>query len=117
MGSVPFQRPREADSVRPCSARPSTSGSVTLLGLAAGAAVPSPVARTRAASPRTRPAAVSAASEVGLPQTLPPSRAALPPPWGLRDQEPALAVSGFAQVANRPDAPARAGSRRCRRGL
>ena len=37
---MPVQRPREAESVRPCSARPLTSGSAVLLGRALGAATP-----------------------------------------------------------------------------
>src|ERR687895_369197 len=70
MGRVPFQRPRDVDRVRPCSARPSTSGSATFVGLTAGAAVPSPASSTRAASPSvTRPASV--VRERLVPQTLP----------------------------------------------
>src|SRR5687767_7919435 len=75
MGSVPLQEPLDAESVRPCSARPLIVGSAVFDGGAVGAASPSPAGNTSAhtaRSVRSATATIAQRSERVVRDIIPP---------------------------------------------
>jgi hypothetical protein len=63
IGSEPLQDPLDAESVRPCSARPLIAGSAVFVGGTAGAAMPSPEGTRSAHTARIARSATAAMAQ------------------------------------------------------